>query len=136
MPILPLDRADYLAAFHLASISILVAKPGIQIVAARSLPREGRLAAVWWVDAIEIAHTVRELVLMSDLRSVRRVGPLFTVPVPSGCAAAEAAAARLNARLVPHAAVLDKARGALRRLDGPAPLARTGAALCRRAGAL
>ena len=75
------------------------------------------LAAAWWAVDLRSAQRVVTLALASDLRHATRDGPRFAVTLGEGSKAVCAAAQRLAIPLTEHATLLERAGGAISRIE-------------------
>jgi hypothetical protein len=127
------DVADYLKHYGIAAIMVLAPASecpcqfviGIDVAKAvadarRAWPKGRaplRLAGARWAGSIASAAKVLDMILECDLRRARKVGSSFYVPVTEALAAVDSAARRLDIRLTPYGAAIERARAAVGQLD-------------------
>jgi hypothetical protein len=138
VPFIPLtlpshDIADYLEHYGIAAIMVLapasecpcqfaigidVAKAVVEVRRAWPKRRKPlRLAGARWAGSIASASKIRDMLLACDLRRARKVGNAFHIPVTAALAAVDSAALRLDIRLTPYGAAIERARQATGQLD-------------------
>ena len=126
------DVADYLKRYGVAAIMVLAPAAegpcrfavGLDVAKAVGEARRAwlkhdplRLAGARWAGSIASAAKVLDMILECDLRRARKVGNFLHIPVTEALAAVDGAALRLDIRLTPYGAAIERARRAVGQLD-------------------
>jgi hypothetical protein len=138
MPFIPLvlpthDVADYLKRYGVSALMVLAPASecpcqfavGIDVAKAVAEARRAwpkgrdplRLAGARWAGSVASAHKILDTVLSCDLRRAHKEGNSFYISVSEALPAVDAAARRLDIRLTPYGAAIERAQQAVGQLD-------------------